>query len=458
MRPGRAVSGPAASTAAARSRLMTKDTLTNYEIGFKTSWAGTFRLNGAIYWQEWRKFQFSFLGQNSFTEIHNGPDARIRGAELELNWRPIAGLHPVGERAPIPTPRRGGTCACSTIRPSPARRPGPDNLVSAPAGHPAAGDAALQDVGAPARYEFPLGRRHRPCPGEHDPSKLGRRGPAHRDRPAGHRRHRQSGGADRPAATAIPPPISPSASNGARFTAELFVENAFDERAQLTRFQQCGQCFQRPYIVTNTPRTIGVRDRQPVLSGGAMSRNAIVTGGGSGVGRATALALAEAGWQVLDQLGGGARSLDSVCAEGGDALSAEICDVSDEASVAALFAVGGDAVRADRPAVQQCRRRRTARAGRRCDARRLAEGDGDQRHRRVPVRARSLPADGPPGSAGRPDHQQRLAVGADAAALVDRLHGLQTCASPASPACSRSKAARTISPAARSTSAMPPPR
>ena len=44
-----------------------------------------------------------------------------------------------------------------------------------------------------------------------------------------------------------------------RITAELFIENAFDERAQLTRFVLCGQCFQRPYIVTNTPRTIGLR-------------------------------------------------------------------------------------------------------------------------------------------------------------------------------------------------------
>ena len=44
-----------------------------------------------------------------------------------------------------------------------------------------------------------------------------------------------------------------------RWSAELFVENAFDERAQLTRFQQCGQCFNRPYVVTNTPRTLGVR-------------------------------------------------------------------------------------------------------------------------------------------------------------------------------------------------------
>jgi hypothetical protein len=44
-----------------------------------------------------------------------------------------------------------------------------------------------------------------------------------------------------------------------RITAELFIENAFDERAQLTRFVQCGQCYNRPYIVPTTPMTIGAR-------------------------------------------------------------------------------------------------------------------------------------------------------------------------------------------------------
>ncbi|MGC8146207.1 hypothetical protein ACP3WH_24825, partial [Salmonella enterica] len=53
------------------------DYLTNYELGAKTTLlGGALRLNGAIYQQDWDKFQFSFLGANSFTEIHNGPNAR----------------------------------------------------------------------------------------------------------------------------------------------------------------------------------------------------------------------------------------------------------------------------------------------------------------------------------------------------------------------------------------------
>src|SRR4051794_32057183 len=68
-----------------------------------------------------------------------------------------------------------------------------------------------------------------------------------------------------------------------------------------------------------------------------MTGNAIVTGGGSGVGRAAALALAEAGWRVL-VAGRRREALDAIRAEGGDALAAAACDVTDEASVRALFA------------------------------------------------------------------------------------------------------------------------
>src|SRR5437868_1557955 len=68
-----------------------------------------------------------------------------------------------------------------------------------------------------------------------------------------------------------------------------------------------------------------------------MIGSAIVTGGGSGVGRAAALALAEAGWRVT--IAGRRRAaLDAVAGQGGGAIVAETCDVTDEDSVRALFA------------------------------------------------------------------------------------------------------------------------
>lgn len=44
-----------------------------------------------------------------------------------------------------------------------------------------------------------------------------------------------------------------------KYSIELFVQNFWDERAELSRFSECGSCGQRPYIVPITPRTIGLR-------------------------------------------------------------------------------------------------------------------------------------------------------------------------------------------------------
>ena len=63
------------------------DFLINYEVGWKTQWFGnTLRWNGALFWEDWKNFQFSFLGANSVTEIANGGAARIKGVENSLDW------------------------------------------------------------------------------------------------------------------------------------------------------------------------------------------------------------------------------------------------------------------------------------------------------------------------------------------------------------------------------------
>jgi outer membrane receptor protein involved in Fe transport len=44
------------------------------------------------------------------------------------------------------------------------------------------------------------------------------------------------------------------------WTAQVFLNNAFDKRADITRFAQCREeMCNKPYIVTNRPRTIGVK-------------------------------------------------------------------------------------------------------------------------------------------------------------------------------------------------------
>jgi outer membrane receptor protein involved in Fe transport len=69
------------------------DFLTNYEIGWKTSWFNHHvRWNGAAFWENWKNFQFSFLGPSSLTIIENGGNARIKGIENELEWSVTNGL------------------------------------------------------------------------------------------------------------------------------------------------------------------------------------------------------------------------------------------------------------------------------------------------------------------------------------------------------------------------------
>ncbi len=67
---------------------------------------------------------------------------------------------------------------------------------------------------------------------------------------------------------------------------------------------------------------------------------ALVTGGGSGIGKASALALARAGWVLVvagRRLEPLQRVVDEIVASGGVARAVS-CDVAEEASVGALFA------------------------------------------------------------------------------------------------------------------------
>jgi outer membrane receptor protein involved in Fe transport len=68
------------------------DFLTNYEAGAKISFGTGSHFNFAIYQEDWKDIQLSFLGANGLTEVRNAGDARIRGIEADLYLRLMQGL------------------------------------------------------------------------------------------------------------------------------------------------------------------------------------------------------------------------------------------------------------------------------------------------------------------------------------------------------------------------------
>jgi iron complex outermembrane receptor protein len=231
------------------------DYLTNYELGWKTTWLdGKLRINGALFWEEWKKFQFSFLGANSFTEIHNGPNARSKGIELDFTFRPIEGLTLIGSGAYTDAKTRQNLCGIDDPSYSCA---GAGNFISAPKGTRLPITSKWR-YGGTARYDFDMNGSYKPYV-------------------QGTMTYASSASSD--VRTLIFDPngnaVNPAALTGklrsyaifdfsagakfGRWTWEAYVENAFDKRAQKTRLVTCGQCFDRPYVFPNMPQTIGMR-------------------------------------------------------------------------------------------------------------------------------------------------------------------------------------------------------
>ncbi len=233
------------------------DFLTNYEVGYKTTWLdGALRFNGALFQQEWKHFQFAFLGQNSFTEIHNGPNARIRGIEADINLTPLQGLSLNAAATYLDAKTRQNLCAiddptftCADI--------GDGNMIAAPKGTRLPITPRIK-ANATARYTFPIGA----ATNAHLQGVV-----VHQSSAASDIRiaavQTGTGAIYSPADQLGRLPAYTTADFAAgiefgNFSIEGFVDNAFDERAEITRFAECGSCL-RTYIVPVRPRTFGIR-------------------------------------------------------------------------------------------------------------------------------------------------------------------------------------------------------
>ena len=238
----------------------TSDFLTNYELGWKTTWGNAFVFNGALFRADWEDFQFSYLGQNGLTEIRNANSAQVDGLELDLSWAASYNLQISGGFAWYDA--RLTRNYCGWIRPDgePETVCPPGTLN--PNGDPVDGPQAASGTRLPitprfkgalnARYTWDLAG-----------------GEAYWQASASHVGNRR---VDlREAETALlgtldaytTADVSVGWSKDS-WSIDLFLKNAFDERAEMSRFAQCAAltCGNQPYTVIAQPRTFGIRFSQ----------------------------------------------------------------------------------------------------------------------------------------------------------------------------------------------------
>ena len=151
---------------------------------------------------------------------------------------------------------------------------------------------------------------------------------------------------------------------------------------------------------------------------------AVVTGAGSGVGRAAALALLADGWTVA-LAGRRADALAETVGLAGNAGPRAVpvpTDVGDPASVNALFDKLKAGLGPARLPVQQCRRQCPGRADRGPEIRGLGAGGAGEPDGVLPLRPGGVPDDEGAGPDRRPHRQQRQHQRACAAAEQRRLY------------------------------------
>jgi iron complex outermembrane recepter protein len=243
------------------------DFLYNIEAGWKTTF-GPIRWNGAIYHEIWKNFQFAFLGANSFTEIHNGKDARVNGIESDVNYV-RGGLTLNATAAYTDAKTKGNICNDGTdTDPNCA---GPGDFISAPSGTRLPVTPRFK-AAATARYTWPAWANVK----AHVQAGVTYQGSAS----SSIRTQVQLVGPDAAAFCAASGALN---SNGLcdpnifqgrlhaatlvdlfagldwpKYSLELFATNIFDKRNDLSRFTACGSCT-RALVVPGRPRTIGLR-------------------------------------------------------------------------------------------------------------------------------------------------------------------------------------------------------
>jgi outer membrane receptor protein involved in Fe transport len=233
------------------------DFLINYEIGWKTTF-GPLRWNGDIFHEKWKAFQFAFLGENSFTEIHNAKDARINGLETDLSYI-RGGLTLNAAAAYTDAKTKGNICtfAADTDPNCSGVIDGNQDFPSAPSGTRLPITPKFKAT-ATARYSWPAWANVK----------------AHVQGGVTYRGSAPSSLRTDIALVHTGEHVDPNVFQGRlhaatlvdlfagldwpKWNLELFGTNIFDKRIDISRQTACGSCT-RALVVPGRPRTIGLR-------------------------------------------------------------------------------------------------------------------------------------------------------------------------------------------------------
>jgi outer membrane receptor protein involved in Fe transport len=215
------------------------DYLTNIELGWKTSYLDNhLRFNGAVFSEDWKDFQFAYLGSNGFTIINNVGQARINGIETSVEVAASRGLSVSAAVAYYDAKLKQDYCKDPTDC---------ANTLQAPSG---------TQLPVTPKFKGNVTGRYKFSAGNHDAFVQGTviyQGDSTADL--------------RPAVNAlvgkVPAFATVDASTGIELghgNLELFITNLLDERGQLGRFTECapGTCT-TIYAQPTQPRTVGIK-------------------------------------------------------------------------------------------------------------------------------------------------------------------------------------------------------
>jgi outer membrane receptor protein involved in Fe transport len=224
------------------------DTLDNYEIGWKTSWAHKLRFNGALFYDKWKNAQTSIQGESGITTIVNAGDAKSEGVEMELNWQATEHLN-VSAAGTVLFKNETTTVFC---KPSKLGVPQPDCALGVDA------EPGTQMPGIPrnkanltARYQFEMGSFNN--------SFVQLSGVYQSGVTASLESTRDIVGTTPAFGT-----VDLSAGIGRNsWTLSAYINNVFDERGQLGRNVECndvpGYCIHNYHVLPTAPMQFGLQ-------------------------------------------------------------------------------------------------------------------------------------------------------------------------------------------------------